>query len=643
MQATILRSAQGVAVVRHDPAVRMEVEKASIDIAAANGLWIQGAKPVSELYGGQPASGSSHSASGQAKGFEPRFLTFHSWKRGPGKMFSENKHVLLQALADAPEAGVNAARLELAKFLMAHGFDADALGYLAMIARDNPLAEEDPLFVALRGIARLRLGQEKLAARDLRHSMFDGEPEMHPWRARLAARLGDWPAVSAELAKSLVVMRGLDASERIDLGLLQAEAAIRSGDKWGAEKMLARLGGEITAIGDRRLVARADYLSGRLARLKGENALAAERFKEAMNFRVRPISLYAEYERVKALLADDAISADEAIDTLERLGLAWRGDRFEFDVMDTLAALYRDGNDYRNALATWRHAVTLYPDAPRSRDIAREMNSVFERLFYEGEADKLPPIRALALYHEFRELTPVGWRGDAMIRKLADRLVGVDLLAQAAELLEHQVEFRLKGIEKASVSARLAAIYLLDGKPEEALEALEDKHWIQAGDYIGGERARLKAQALSELGRYEEALDTLGKDDSRDAELLRADIHWRAKDWIGTARALGIILGERWKDPAPLTPIERQQVMQLAVSLSLAGDTDSLLTLRRNYARKMASLPEADAFMVFTAPDAGGAGDYRDLTAMVAQVSQLEAFMAGYREKVRDGSLWTIN
>ena len=39
-----------------------------------------------------------------------------------------------------------------------------------------------------------------------------------------------------------------------------------------------------------------------------------------------------------------------------------------------------------------------------------------------------------AMFYEFRELTPIGRRGDEMIRRLADRLVAVDLLDQAGEL-----------------------------------------------------------------------------------------------------------------------------------------------------------------------------------------------------------------
>ena len=59
-----------------------------------------------------------------------------------------------------------------------------------------------------------------------------------------------------------------------------------------------------------------------------------------------------------------------------------------------------------------------------------------------------------------------------MIRRLADRLVAVDLLDQAAELLQHQVDHRLQGAARAQVATRLAVIYLMNRKADRALATL---------------------------------------------------------------------------------------------------------------------------------------------------------------------------
>ena len=93
-----------------------------------------------------------------------------------------------------------------------------------------------------------------------------------------------------------------------------------------------------------------------------------------------------------------------------------------------------------------RTALLAYPDSEYTRQIQDEARITFDSLFLGGKADALPPIEALGLFYDYRDLTPIGWRGDEMIRRLADRLVAVDLLDQAAELLQHQVDNRLQGV-----------------------------------------------------------------------------------------------------------------------------------------------------------------------------------------------------
>jgi hypothetical protein len=271
------------------------------------------------------------------------------------------------------------------------------------------------------------------------------------------------------------------------------------------------------------------------------------------------------------------------------------------------------------------------------------MDSTFQRLFLDGEADRLPPIEAVGLFYDFRDLAPTDSRGDEMIRKLADRLVGVDLLDRAAELLQHQVEHRLNGEEKARVGARLAVIRLLDQKPELALQALELSQAQPLAAALTAERSHLQARALADLGRYDQADKMLAGDVSRDAGLLRVDIAWRQKNWPAAVQTLTALLGDRDKDPAPFSATDRQIVLQLAVALSLAKDSAGLDRIRGLYAERLASAPEADAFRVLTNKVDKDDTEFRDLASAIAGVNQLEAFMAGYRAKLKNSQLSAIN
>src|SRR4029077_1694944 len=133
---------------------------------------------------------------------------------------------------------------------------------------------------------------------------------------------------------------------------------------------------------------------------------------------------------------------------------------------------YTEEGRYRDSFYVMRNAVATHPDSDMTRRIQDQAAETFESLFLAGKGDGLSAIDALALFYDSRELTPIGRRGDEMIRRLADRLVSVDLLDQASDLLQHQVDHRLEGAARAQVAMRLAVVYLMNRKADRALAAL---------------------------------------------------------------------------------------------------------------------------------------------------------------------------
>src|SRR5205814_3389675 len=107
------------------------------------------------------------------------------------------------------------------------------------------------------------------------------------------------------------------------------------------------------------------------------------------------------------------------------------------------AQLYADLGRYRDALTASRSATRIQPNAEPSRQMQDAASALFVDIFLGLKGDTLPPVEALALFYEFSELTPIGRRGDELIRRLADRLVSVDLLEQASDLLQYQIDTRL--------------------------------------------------------------------------------------------------------------------------------------------------------------------------------------------------------
>ena len=124
-----------------------------------------------------------------------------------------------------------------------------------------------------------------------------------------------------------------------------------------------------------------------------------------------------------------------------------------------------------------------------------------------------------------------------MIRRLADRLVAVDLLDQAAELLQHQVDHRLQGAARAQVATRLAVIYLMNRKPDRALATLRATRTAELSNELRDQRLLLEARALSDTGRHDLALELIANIEGHEATRLRSDILWAAKRWRAGGRA----------------------------------------------------------------------------------------------------------
>jgi len=214
-----------------------------------------------------------------------------------------------------------------------------------------------------------------------------------------------------------------------------------------------------------------------------------------------------------------------------------------------------------------------------------------------------------------------------MIRKLADRLVAVDLLKQAAELLQHQVDHRLEGAARAQVAAKLASVYLMNHQPDRALSALRATRDSDVSNELREQRLLLEARALSDVGRHGLALDLIAGLGSHEAIRLRADVLWAAKRWREAAEQIELLYGERWRDFRPLNDTERADILRAAIGYALGEEPIGLGRLHEKYAAKMAEGPDGKAFAVVTAPIGTGNDEFQNVARRIASVDTLTAFL----------------
>ena len=297
-------------------------------------------------------------------------------------------------------------------------------------------------------------------------------------------------------------------------------------------------------------------LRGRLAEALGHDKDALEEYKAAAQSADRPAAMEARLLEIALRQKRDEISQDDALRELETLSVTWRGDGLEVKTLSMLARIYSDIGPLRRSRSARRAPRPGCSRIPKSRGQRRTMPpALFAQLFLCPKGDDMPPVDALALFYEYRELTPIGRRGDEMIRRLADRLVAVDLLDQASELLQYQVDKRLEGAARAQVAARLAMVYLMNRKPDRAIGALRTTRIADLAGELRQQRLLLEARAQSDIGRHDLALDIISNIAGREAIRLRSDIYWAARRWRESSEQIELYYGDRWRDFKPLNPV----------------------------------------------------------------------------------------
>ncbi len=629
-QLRILQTGQGVVIQPRIDNLRVRPLRQGIEVTGPGHLQIS---PVTRELAANVRLGIMRP---YTRVFDPR-----KWRRRVGESFTADKQRLQKTVATAKDAAREKARLELGRFYFANGLGAEALGVLALVAQDRPAILNNPEFRALRGASRFLVNRFTEAREDLYHASLDDNDEAAFWRAAVRAAEGHQAEAAPDLARTGGVTRAYPRALRVPMGMIVAEAAIAADDTGQSARYV-----EVLKFDDPNPAqkSRLALIEGRLGELGGDFDGAVAKWEEAETGTHRPSQAKAAAARTELLLKLRKITRGEAIEELEKLRFAWRGDEFEFALLRRLGRLYMEEGDFRSGLRTLRQAATHFRRHEKAPEVTQEMADAFVRLYLEGEADTLAPVTAIALYDEFKELTPAGTKGDEMIRKLAERLVGVDLLDRAAQLLEAQVRFRLNGVEKARVGAQLALVHVLARDPEKAAEALKATGADDLSPALTRQRRHLLARALIGMERTEDALALLEEDKSLDADLLRVAVFWRATDWPKAAKVLKRLV--RKIEAKPRQPLDDRQakfVLSLAIALTLSGEERALGRVRRDYGAALETGPYRGAFRLIAGPQSAGLIDYRTVASRMGDVENFQAFLNDYNERLREQNSSAVN
>jgi hypothetical protein len=618
VEFALLESLHGVAVQLNSDDVQTELAVDKIVIGRTGGLTLSAAEMAPER---------------QATAAKA-LLDVGAWRDDRAANFIERRDALWTQASQAATNARVAARLDLARFYIANGFYVEARSAIDAFMQEQPV--DDSNLMIMRALASILAGQPEQGLKDLASPAVGTGYDSRLWRAMAHARLGKW-GEARELFKGVDYALGALPLELQRIALVDAlRAALEVRDYSGVSSRLNEL--EIIGI--------APDQHGYLALLRGRMAQALGREKDALiEYRTaiaspdRASASEAKLYEVELAMKRGEMSSEQAQAELETLSMTWRGDGIEVKTLQLLARIYDKENRFRDALMAARLATRLQPNSDVVRQMQDEASALFVRLFNGPRSDDMgersdavlrtamPAVQALALFYEFRELTPIGRRGDEMIRKLADRLAAVDLLDQASELLQYQVEHRLDGSARAHVASRLAMIYLTNRKPDRALAALRATRIADLAGELRQQRLLLEARAQSDVGRHDLALDIISNLVGREAIRLRSDIHWAARRWREASEQIELLYGERWKQFPPLNEQEKSDIIRAAIGYSLADDAIGLSRLKEKFAAKLSGEGDRGAFEAATKLAATNSAEFATIARMAASVDTLDGFL----------------
>lgn len=570
-------------------------------------------------------------AAAQAQG---PLLDPEQWSKLVVPTVREHERALQRESAGASRARKSDTRLALARFYAANGLMAEAKGPLSALMAEDAAMRDHREALFLKGLIAAQMHRHREAAAAFDAAPIKDDPETGLWRALVDQRLGRNAQALLGFRRADTILDRYTPELQGELRAAKARTALAMKDMTTAEREIDALAGLPGGTVDKENLA---LLRAMLDDVGGRPDVAMAGYRPLFEARNRPVAAEAQLRAVRLVQAEKRsdISPDEAMARLETVSIIWRGGDLEIDALGELGRLYADQQRWRDAFMVARRANETFPEHALTRRLQDETAQRFAELFGGNGLEQLSRIEALALFYDFKEFLPIGRRGDEITRLLADRLIGLDLLDQASDILRYQMEKRLTGAARSAVAARLAMVDLMNNKPADALRALSTTRLVELPADVKRARLLLEAKALSDLSRTDQALDLLEVERGPEVDRLRADIFWTGRRWREAGEAHERILGEAWRGQALLGDGARSDVMRAAISYVMANEGLALDRLRSKFATKMAQSSDARTFAFVTGANRSKAADIREMARATAAAGAdtLSDFMQAYRER----------
>jgi predicted negative regulator of RcsB-dependent stress response len=619
VELSLLESVHGVVVHPNSDDINAEVGADKVMLGRPGGLTLSSADVAAE----------------RATAAVRPLFDANEWRKNREEKFLPRLDALIEAAAAAAPGQKTQARLELANFYMSRRMYQEARGVTNLILSETNQGSEEAGVLMVHAVASILIGHPERALKDLASPAIGNGYDSQLWKGFAFARQEKWADAREKFKNAEFSIAALPPELQRIVTADAMRASLEVKDYAGASRRRSEL--EVIGIPN-EMKPEIAVLRGRLAEALGHEKDALDAYRYAAQSRDRQAS--AEARLLEALLRHRRGELDQAelLRELETLSVTWRGDAVELRALNKMAQIYADTARYADSLGAAKTATKLQPNSELSRQGQDAASALFAEIYLGSKGDDMKAVDALAMFYEFRELTPIGRRGDEMIRRLADRLATVDLLDQAAELLQYQVDKRLEGAARAQVAARLAMVYLTNRKPDRAIAALRLTRIADLSGELRQQRLLLESRAQSDIGRHDLALDIISNITGREAIRLRSDIYWASRQWREASEHIELYYADRWRDFRPLNAAEKSDVIRAVVGYALAGDAIGLARFREKYAPLMTGEADRFAFDTASKPAASNSTEFALIAKMAASVDTLDGFIREMKIRFPDAT-----
>lgn len=558
-QFSLLTTAQGIVIVPKADDLSTAFQKNKVILSSPDGILIAENNEPTALSESEAMSSLLH---------------FYYWKRNKNPWVKTHEE-LKKASFQTQGAKKIQATMDLARFYLESGMDAEGMAALRFLLDGNPSLKKDASFIALTAVAEIMDRRFKEAEKTLENPILAKDPEMRVWRGAMKAMKGEWRDANRDMKYVSTFVKTYPDHLKNALLLSASEVAAMVGHTMRTKDLISNIDPTTLSENQTHFL---HYVKGLIAKLEGNKNAALVHWKKALEEGDKLTKTKAGLALVHLALEDEKPNLAAQIDQLERLKYGWRGDHLEFEILKLLSTLYIQNKQYKKGFNSLTYLKNNTPWKEKMQDVDDLITNNLTPLILEANEES-DLVQILSLFEEFKSLLKKKSNHIQVFYHVVKLYTKIDLLDRAIDLLE-EVEKGIQDDKKNPYIIERINLYIQNEGYTQARKVLDA--WSPKDANMQKIWRLLKARTLYAAQKTPEALKIIENDDSIEAYTLRAFIYQQEKNWSMTGD-MYLKLMQKTKRKA----LQDDYLLQAALSFALAQEKDSLDTLRRTYATKI--------------------------------------------------------